>query len=333
MSAAQGLQLEYVAAAPAREGSRDTVGAVLYGTAAGEAGAALPAQVPQVAVRMPVLPSGGPVLERWHAGPGVRYGQVGTVRLAQTADLLFGALEAAEGAEASARSGLEAATEWAYRQIHAALEASGHAHLVRVWNYLPRINTATRGLERYRQFNIARQRALLACGREVHGNVPAASALGSQDGPLVIYFLAARAAPRFLENPRQMSAYHYPPEYGERAPSFSRATLIERAGRPLLFLSGTSSIVGHRTLHAGDAAAQTRETLTNIEALLEAAGVFGLEELAYKIYVRRAQDLAEVRREIDAALGAQPQRVYLQADVCRADLTVEIEATGGCGGP
>ncbi len=333
MSGAQGLQLEYVATAQAREGWRDTLGAALYGAAAGEADAALPAEVPHVAVRMPVLQSVGPLLERWRAGPGVRYGHVGAVRLAHTADLVFGALEAAEGADETARSGLEAATEWAYRQIHAALEASGHAHLVRVWNYLPRINTETRGLERYRQFNIARQRALIACGREVHGNVPAASALGSQDGPLVIYFLAAREAPRFIENPRQMSAYHYPPEYGERAPSFSRATLIERAGRRLLFLSGTSSIVGHRTLHAGDAAAQTRETLTNIEALLGQAGGFGLGELAYKIYVRRPEDLGQIRREVDAALGARPQRVYLQADVCRGDLAVEIEAAGGCGGP
>ena len=333
MSAAQDLQLEYLPAAQAREGWRDALGAALYGTCTGEAETAPPAQVPHVAVRMPVLQGGGPVLERWRDGPGVRYGHVGAVRLAHTEDLVFGALEAAEGADEAARSGLEAATEWAYRQLHAALEASGYAHLVRVWNYLPRINSETRGLERYRQFNIARQRALIACGRQVHGNVPAASALGSQDGPLVIYFLAAREAPRFIENPRQMSAYHYPPEYGERAPSFSRATLIERAGRKLLFLSGTSSIVGHRTLHAGDAAAQTRETLTNIEALLAQAGGFGLGQLAYKIYVRRGQDLAEIRREVDAALGARPQRVYLQADVCRADLAVEIEATGGCGGP
>ncbi len=35
-----------------------------------------------------------------------------------------------------------------------------------------------------------------------------------------------------------------------------------------LFISGTASIVGHRSLHIGDTAAQTRETLTNIEALL-----------------------------------------------------------------
>ena len=291
------------------------------------------AAAPDVAVRMPVLAGPGALIEHWSSAEPVRYGHCGAVRLAHTADLTFGALEAEEPPDGAERTGLETATEWAYRQVHAALEASGHAHLVRVWNYLPRINLETHGLERYRQFNIARQRALIASGRPVGGNVPAASALGSIDGPLVVYFLAARRAPRCLENPRQVSAYHYPREYGERSPSFSRATLIEHAGREALFISGTASIVGHRTLHAGDAAAQTRETLANIGALLEELPEFSLERLLYKIYVRHRSDLETVRREVDAALGSAAARVYLQADVCRADLDVEIEAAGGCGGP
>ncbi|MGC8519370.1 MAG: hypothetical protein ACP5P4_12750 [Steroidobacteraceae bacterium] len=291
------------------------------------------AAAPEVAVRMAVLSGPETLLERWSSAEPVRYGQCGAVRLAHTAELTFGAIEAKEPPDGAQRTGLETATEWAYRQVHAALEASGHAHLVRVWNYLPRINQETHGLERYRQFNIARQRALIASGRPIGGNVPAASALGSAQGPLVVYFLAARRAPRCLENPRQVSAYHYPREYGERSPSFSRATLIEHAGREALFISGTASIVGHRTLHAGDAAAQTRETLANIEALLGELPGFTLERLIYKIYVRHRSDLQTVRSEVDAALGSGPPRVYLQADVCRADLDVEIEAAGGCAGP
>ena len=333
MSRAGGVRLEYLEAAGPPDARPDTLGLAVYGAQPSVRETGECAQVPQVAVHMRVLGAPEPLLERWGAGGPVRYGHCGEVRVAHTEALLFGALQAEERAASAGRSGLEAATEWAYRQIHAALEASGYAHLVRVWNYLPRINIETHGLERYRQFNIARQRALIACGRQISGNVPAASALGCADGPLVVYFLAARAAPRFIENPRQMSAYHYPPEYGERAPSFSRATLLERpAGGAVLFISGTSSIVGHRTLHAGDPAAQTRETLTNIEALLGAAGHFSLGSLAYKVYVRDAQDLPAVRREVDAALGPQARRVYLQADVCRADLAVEIEAAGGCDG-
>src|SRR5262249_5729347 len=105
-----------------------------------------------------------------------------------------------------------------------------------------------------------------------------------------------------------------------------------------LFISGTASIVGHRTVHPGDVAAQTRETLTNIEALLDEAnrvseplrthGRFGLETLACKVYVRNSADLPVVQSQLEPVLGAEAHLVYLQADICRPDLLVEIEAVG-----
>jgi len=153
---------------------------------------------------------------------------------------------------------------------------------------------------------------------------------------VVVYFLAGRTAPTFLENPRQVSAYHYPRQYGSHSPVFSRATLLRHSGGLALFISGTASIVGHRSLHVGDTAAQTRETLANIEALLaEASRVarsarFELGALACKVYVRRPADLPVIKAELAAALGAGARVIYLQADICRQDLLVEIEATGMC---
>ena len=141
----------------------------------------------------------------------------------------------------------------------------GYPHLARLWNYLPQINVETDGLERYRQFNSARRNALIAYRRDLTGNVPAACALGSVTGsPLVIYFLASRQAATAVENPRQVSAYEYPAQYGPK-PAFSRASILGNT----LFISGTASIVGHETVHVGDVTAQTRETLANIEALVE----------------------------------------------------------------
>jgi enamine deaminase RidA (YjgF/YER057c/UK114 family) len=102
----------------------------------------------------------------------------------------------------------------------------------------------------------------------------------------------------------------------------------------MLFISGTASIVGHQTVHAGDVAAQTRETLVNIEALLNEANRvsggrrFNLETLAYKVYVRNSGDLPLIQSQLHAALGSQARLVYLRADICRQDLLVEIEATG-----
>jgi chorismate lyase/3-hydroxybenzoate synthase len=327
-----GLALEYLEAERAGAHWEDALGAIVFGT--DTRAAALPATVPQASVCMPVL-GGAPLwIERWRSGEPIRYTRTGAVQLACTSTLVFGTVSAAETVPAPAgRSALEVATEWAYGEIHSALARAGWPHLLRVWNYLPDINVETHGLERYRQFNAGRRRALLAGGLPTTGAVPAASALGCARGPLSIYFLAARSAPRFIENPRQVSAYHYPREYGPRAPSFSRATVLGSATGPRLFISGTSSIVGHRTLHAGDPAAQSRETLTNIEALLAQIPEFTLADLAYKIYVRHAADLPLVQREVDAAIGTAAPRIYLQADVCRAELAVEIEATGGCAEP
>ncbi len=101
-----------------------------------------------------------------------------------------------------------------------------------------------------------------------------------------------------------------------------------------MFVSGTASIVGHETMHCGDVSAQTRETLTNIDALLEetnrivGSGRYALDDLKFKVYVRRASDFAATMRVLSAALDASTTIVYLQADVCREDLLVEIEATG-----
>jgi hypothetical protein len=92
----------------------------------------------------------------------------------------------------------------------------------------------------------------------VTGAVPAASAVGIADGPLDLCFFAGRGEPPLpLENPRQISTYDYPPQYGPRAPTFSRATLAQIGGQWTLFISGTASIVGHQSLHPDDILAQT----------------------------------------------------------------------------
>jgi hypothetical protein len=98
-------------------------------------------------------------------------------------------------------------------------------------------------------------------------------------------------------------------------------------------MSGTASIVGHRSLHAGDVAAQTRETLANIEALLaetnrSTGGRFTPASLACKVYVRHPTDLPIIQAQIQAKLGTALRAMYLKADICREDLLMEIEATG-----
>jgi enamine deaminase RidA (YjgF/YER057c/UK114 family) len=137
-----------------------------------------------------------------------------------------------------------------------------------------------------------------------------------------------------IENPRQTSAYHYPPKFGSHSPTFSRACLLRDSAGTNLFVSGTASIVGHETIHHGDVTAQTRESLLNIDALLDEANRvigsdrYALDGLKFKVYVRRPADLPAIAHTLSAMVRAADPIVYLQADVCREDLLVEIEATG-----
>jgi len=252
-------------------------------------------------------------------------------------DLLFGSLNIAEHAidAHSEADALQLATEIAYQEIFDVLNETEHRHLIRVWNYLPEINAQAGGDERYRHFNSARQMAFRKSGRATMGTVPAACALGSPAGsPLSIYFLAARYPPKMIENPRQTSAYHYPPKFGRHSPIFSRACVWGESGGGRLFVSGTASIVGHETIHRGDVIAQTRETMVNIAALLgEANRIVGgshysLNGLKLKVYVRNPSDLPAIEATLSELLKPAASIVYLQADVCREDLLVEIEAVG-----
>ena len=280
-----------------------------------------------------VLSEGGPMADVWHATGQVRSGTTGVVRWRTDGHWLLGAIDLDEATE---RQGVAQLAERAYTDLFLALAESGCPHLLRIWNYLPQINGDGGGLERYRQFNMGRQQAFLAAGQAAFEGAPAACALGIRQGALCIRFLAGQTAPLPVENPRQVSAYRYPDTYGPRSPTFSRAALAELGGGELaLFISGTASIVGHETVHLGDVRAQTAETLRNLAAVIEAANArtdarFTLPALEAVVYVRHVADAAVVRAVLEEALGsAAPtvrQAVYLEADICRQDLLVEIEA-------
>ncbi len=280
-----------------------------------------------------VLSSAGAMADVWHASEHVESGTTGGVRWRCDGHWMLGAIDLDE---AALQEGLTALAQRAYRDLFRSLEASGCTHLLRVWNYLPQINGDGGGLERYRQFNAGRQQAFIDAGQAAFEGAPAACALGIRQGALSIRFLAGRKAPLPIENPRQVSAYHYPKDYGPRAPTFSRAALAEVGGGDVaLFISGTASIVGHATVHLGDIVAQTQETLRNLAAVIAAANerttaVFDLAALDCVAYVRHASDAPAVRRVIEETLGPAAhtlgQAVFLEADVCRQDLLVEIEA-------
>jgi len=311
------------------------LGAICFSADAAESQMQAGMEVPCMCVPMQRLDAGDSICEVWYGSGLLTQGWCGAIHYRHDEGVLFGVIALSETLfEAGAdKTPLQQATESAYRQVFALLDTLHYPYLFRFWNYIADINTHSFGLERYRQFNMGRQDAFLAHGRDVVGNVPAACALGLAQGPLTIAFLAGRVAPLNIENPRQVSAYQYPQQYGPRSPTFSRASLVRLGQDEVLFVSGTASVVGHATMHPADVVAQTRETMTNIEAVLAEANrlagqtKFDLASLHYKVYVRHPADLAQIRTELERIVGAAPNAIYLQADVCRQDLLLEIEAT------
>jgi chorismate lyase / 3-hydroxybenzoate synthase len=302
------------------------IGGLLYGADEPDSGAA-------AASGTPLLMPADAAIDAWCAGGPLVQGRCGSVRWQHDGHWLFGALELDEAASGEP---LAALATRAYRDVFETLARTGCTHLQRLWNYLPCINADAGGTERYRQFNMGRQQAFLAAGQAAFEGAPAACALGTQGGPLRVRFLAAKQAATAVENPRQTSAYHYPRDYGPSSPTFSRAALADAGGgRVALLISGTSSIVGHASVHVGDVVAQTRETLTNLRAVIDSAhqrcsARFDLSTAACTLYVRHPGDAQVIRREFEATVGAGSpaarSAVVLQADICRADLHIEIEA-------
>ena len=281
-----------------------------------------------IGVELDAIGAAAPV-EVWHAQGPVRSDVDGAIRFAHDGQHLFAVVEADE----RTHGGILGAAEFVYAEVRRFQRSSPYPHVLRMWNYLDDANQGAGDMERYRQFCVGRTRGL---GDALSESYPAASAVGRQRTThvLQVYWLAGRVAGVAVENPRQVSAYRYPHIYGPASPSFSRATI---APDDTLMISGTASIVGHASHHAGDAIAQLDETLRNLDALIEQAarqrpgvGQGLANDTWLKIYVRDAAQLAIIDAHLRGKLP-EIQATYLAADICRRELLLEIECAQGGG--
>ena len=278
----------------------------------------------RINVALPQL-STAPLAEVWRSRCPVVRGHDHDVVYACNGDVLFGQLRL-DGPELA---DLDHATTHAYRRIEALMQGQGYPYPLRMWNFVPHINYGRGDAERYRLFSQGRFNSLASkAGFETV--LPAATAIGTREQGVTLYFLAAREPGEQVENPRQVSAFHYPPVYGPTSPSFSRAYLKHWADGIHLFVSGTASVVGHRSLHPRDPLAQLDETHRNIAALLEraaelkpTAGPF--HTAALKMYVRNAEDWPLLLPRVQSLFGRDTPLLALAGDICRRDLLLEIE--------
>jgi chorismate lyase/3-hydroxybenzoate synthase len=279
-------------------------------------------------LRVALEPLGDAPLEVWRTAGRVEHGRRDGLAWSHDGTLLFAALEVDEDG-----GDIEQAATVAYAALRERTRELGYPHLLRVWNYLDDITLGEGDAERYKRFCVGRARGLGEAF--AHATLPAATAIGRvvPTGRLQVYWLAARAPGRPLENPRQVSAYHYPRQYGPQPPSFARAMLAP-GGVPLL-LSGTAAIRGHESRHADCVGAQLDETLANIQALVDVARTHrpSLPSAPgpashLKAYVREAGELGALDAALAGRLPGVP-RVVLHARVCRRELRLEIDGAHG----
>ena len=277
----------------------------------------------RLVVGLPTL--GEPALrELWQTPAPVVTGWQDGIGYGQGPDLLFAHLLLLDPGTVD----LADLAERAYTQLLAFIRARGFPHPLRMWNVLARVHDCNRGLERYRAFCVGRDRALRLAGL-APTRFPAATAVGAATSGLLVYLFAGRTPGLAVENPRQVSAWRYPARYGPRPPSFARGLHYPANGSGCFFISGTASVVGHRSLHPGDLGRQLRETLNNLEVLTDAAGV-GRPSLL-KVFLRDPRHLEQTRAGLRHWAPTGTPVLYLHAQVCRAELEIEIE--GVCARP
>jgi chorismate lyase/3-hydroxybenzoate synthase len=283
-------------------------------------GAGSPALTDPRYLQVALEPCAAPApLEIWQVDAPVHCGRDGALRWSAGGGWLFAAIELDE----RDHGGPSATAQRAYEQLHRFVAARGAQHVLRMWNYLGAINRGSGDAERYKHFCDGRAAGM---GDFFAEGFPAATAIGHHGDAhrLQVYLLACDQPGTRVENPRQVSAWRYPRQYGRTPPSFARAMSLPACDA--LAISGTAAVVGHASAHHDDLDAQLDETLTNLEALLASADMHaGFDTHSpLKAYVRHAADVPRVHDFLQRRLPGVPV-LLLHGDICRRELLVEID--------
>ena len=218
------------------------------------------------------------------------------------------------------------------------------AHPVRFWAFIPGIHDDLGGgLDRYVAFNAGRYGAFAShfgVPEAFSLAVPTASAVGVAGDDLLLHCLGADGPGLPVENPRQVSAYHYSRRFGPMPPCFARATLLRgESHAPMLLVGGTASITGEDSRHLDAPEAQARETFINLASVVASSTGRILPESTpeteinpllkrfrdLRVYYPNPQHREILARLVEAAFSPDCRVEWLQASLCRPELLVEIE--------
>ena len=272
--------------------------------------------------------------ELWLIDKKVTYSRSGNFVIGFDNENLFGCCSYSTSCDLS----LSELAESIYDEALTLTTKHNYPYLYRAWNYIPNISEKDcSGDTRYEAFNLGRHCAFDKKHKE--GTIfkyPASTAVGSISNNMCMCFLSS-AKKKYvpIENPRQIAAYNYRPQYGIRPPVFSRAVYIEHDNSDFsIFVSGTASIVRSESVYPANIEKQCNETLYNIRALISEENLHkhGIHQSCtlsdirtLKVYLKDKKDAPIVRVILEEKLSTNIQTAYVQADLCRSDLLVEIE--------
>lgn len=231
-----------------------------------------------------------------------------------------------------------------FEQMREILELEGMSFddLVRQWNFIGHILRINDDIQNYQAFNEIRNDKYSKYRKLKR--YPAATGIGMKmDGVKVDFYAVKSEKPDAvipIENPDQVNPYAYEQKVlkgdilkgktGKHPPQFERAVLSGNN----LFISGTASIRGQDTIGPGDVEKQTVVTLENIQKLFNSNKIPGrngntsgnlMELIILRVYVRYQEDFGKVKAVCEKYFPGAPA-IYIEADICRDELLVEIEA-------
>lgn len=266
----------------------------------------------------------GSGVERWWLPGAAEVDREGELTLLRGCDYVCGAATLAVD-----DTNLEQSARRLYASI---LRHTDGLNLHRFWNFVPHINARVGELDRYMCFCAGRAQAFTHHDRPFAGaDLPPASAVGTVGEHLCVAFIAGSARLSPIENPLQVPAYRYPRRYGPRPPSFARAGVIDDPDT--LFISGTASIRASESLHPGDFNCQAQIALENLQAVSDAAHhtdwlqAAAAYQRTVRVYVKNIDHWQQHAPWLQQhLLDGVEQFNVIQADICRPELLVEIEA-------
>jgi len=219
-------------------------------------------------------------------------------------------------------------------------------NIIRQWNYIGEIlKTETpNGLrvQNYQVFNDTRD-AYYRRNKKA-SDFPAATGIGMKTQGLIVDLFARKSCEETQNLPLRSAVQKDPFAYSEevlvgektekKPPLFERARLLHSKNQTQIFVSGTASIKGQETIAIGDVSAQTNNTILYIEELTSFENIqqnypnIQLKNRIYqrvRVYVKHRNDM-EIVFKICAAHFPKTVINVVEADVCRDNLLVEIEA-------